>query len=126
MLLYLTLYSILSITHGGVVEYGDGGPDYHSSTPLGCIALHCAIQSAQCIIDRVCFQTLQCMTDCEGKPDMAQCQFECEMTLGIDNTPFLHLLQTMAASLASHLMESAWLAPRTPCRRSRTSPWWRG
>ena len=66
MLLYLTLYSILSITQGDVVQYGDvgdqggdGGPDYHSSTPLGCIALHCAIQSAQCIIDRVCFQTLQ-------------------------------------------------------------------
>merc|ERR1712168_803617 len=48
-----------------MTEYEDPVPD--SSTPLGRIALHCAIQSAQCV-----------------------------MTLGIDNIPFLHLLQCMA------------------------------
>jgi len=36
------------------------------------------------------------MTDCEGRPDQAQCQFECEMTLGINNEVFIRLLQCMA------------------------------
>ena len=44
------------------------------------------------------------MTDCEGQADMAQCQFECEMTLGIDNevtakhwNSFYHLYLKIAA-----------------------------
>jgi len=64
--------------------------------PLGCIALHCGLLSAQCVMDRGCLKTLQCMASCSGKPDEAQCQFECEMTVGIDNEPFLALIQCMA------------------------------
>ena len=38
----------------------------------------------------------QCMVDCEGRPDTSQCQFECEMTLGLNNEQFISLLRCMA------------------------------
>merc|ERR1719347_1814570 len=36
------------------------------------------------------------MAGCSGKPDEAQCQFECEMTIGNGNAAFIDLLQCMA------------------------------
>ena len=38
----------------------------------------------------------QCMVGCEGRPDVSQCQFECEMTLGLNNEVFITLLRCMA------------------------------
>ena len=38
----------------------------------------------------------QCMVECEGRPDTSQCQFECEMTLGLNNEQFISLLRCMA------------------------------
>ena len=64
--------------------------------PGVCIALHCALESAACVVDAACLETLQCMIGCEGRPDVSQCQFECEMTLGINNDVFVTLLQCMA------------------------------
>ena len=77
------------------------------------------------------------MTDCEDRPDLAQCQFECEMTLGIDNEKFMALLQVIPLQSSFICRCSAWLSTavfltflmtalawpgrRTPCRRSL--PW---
>jgi violaxanthin de-epoxidase len=61
-----------------------------------CVALHCAWESGLCLFDSVCFETLQCMTGCDGKPDESQCQFECEMTIGNGNDVFEDLLRCMA------------------------------
>ena len=66
------------------------------SNPGICIALHCALESAACVADAACLETLQCMVGCEDRPDVSQCQFECEMTLGINNDVFVTLLQCMA------------------------------
>lgn len=65
------------------------------STPTGCIVLHCPLEMGACLLNPGCFATLTCMTDCEDKPDLAQCQFECEMTLGINNEAFKDLLACM-------------------------------
>jgi len=61
-----------------------------------CIALHCAWESGLCVLDAVCFQTLQCMMGCSGQPDESQCQFECEMTIGNGNEKFEAMLRCMA------------------------------
>jgi len=61
-----------------------------------CVALHCAWESGLCVINAGCLKTLQCMMGCEGEPDVSQCQFECEMTLGQGNEPFENLLNCMA------------------------------
>ena len=38
------------------------------------------------------------MIGCDGRPDQSQCQFECEMTLGLENQPFINLLRCMASN----------------------------
>jgi len=78
--------------------YGHTG-DLHSLTytnPGVCIALHCPLESAACVLEPECRETLECMTGCEGRPDVSQCQFECEMTLGLNNEVFITLLRCMA------------------------------
>ncbi|XP_023348717.1 violaxanthin de-epoxidase, chloroplastic [Eurytemora carolleeae] len=70
----------------------------NKADPGICIALHCALQSGACVLDPQCFETLQCMIGCSGKPDESQCQFECEMTLGNGNEVFEDLLRCMAAN----------------------------
>jgi len=66
-----------------------------NDNPELCMAVHCAFESAACVLDQLCLQTLECMLECEGRPDLSQCQFECEMTLGINNEPFENLLQCL-------------------------------
>jgi len=63
---------------------------------IPCIGLHCPLQMGRCVLDPTCYATLQCMAGCSGKPDEAQCQFECEMTIGNGNAAFIELLQCMA------------------------------
>ena len=72
------------------------GASVAADNPAACIALHCPLQSARCVLDPACLATLQCMVGCDGKPDQAQCQFECEMTTGNGNEAFISLLQCMA------------------------------
>jgi len=72
---------------------GTGGK---SSGPEICVTLHCPLQMGACVLDSVCFQTLQCIVGCQGKPDEAQCQFDCEMTIGNGNEAFQNLLDCMA------------------------------
>jgi len=67
-----------------------------SAQDLGCIALHCSLQMGVCVLDHDCRLTLECMGTCSGRPDEAQCQFECEMTIGNGNEAFISLLQCMA------------------------------
>ena len=66
--------------------------------PATCIAFHCALEGAACVLDAGCLSALQCMIGCDGRPDQSQCQFECEMTLGLDNQPFINLLRCMASN----------------------------
>lgn len=58
-----------------------------------CIATHCFLEAAQCYFDSQCFQVLQCLQECAGKPDEAQCSFACGMTDG--NEHFRALLKCM-------------------------------
>lgn len=55
-----------------------------------------SIQMGRCVLDPTCLATLNCMAGCSGRPDEAQCQFECEMTVGNGNAAFIALLQCMA------------------------------
>merc|ERR1719348_1204658 len=64
--------------------------------PTICMTLHCMMQLTACMLDKECRETIQCMQDCEGRPDVAQCQFECEMTIGQGNEAFQHLLECMS------------------------------
>jgi len=66
------------------------------ANPGLCITLHCVLQTGACALDPVCLQTLECMIGCTGRPDEAQCQFECEMTTGNGNDTFEDLLRCMA------------------------------
>jgi len=66
------------------------------ANPGLCLTLHCAITAGACYLDPVCNEILQCMIDCSGLPDEANCQYECEMTLGAGNEKFEALLQCMA------------------------------
>ena len=48
----------------------------------------------RCVLDPTCFATLNCMAGCSGEADEAQCQFECEMTIGefVNDLLFVHQL----------------------------------
>jgi len=70
--------------------------DLSDAQDLPCIGLHCPLQMGRCVLDPTCYATLNCMAGCSGKPDEAQCQFECEMTIGNGNAAFIELLQCMA------------------------------
>ena len=91
---YLILFCVLLHSIAG-----DKRPEFGLHTednPGICIALHCALESAACVADPACLETLECMIGCEGEPDVSQCQFECEMTLGINSEVFVTLMQCMA------------------------------
>ena len=84
-----------------------------SKHPAPCITAWCPLQTAACVGDTACRDTLwvrfymtrmkitscvQCMSSCEGRDDLSKCQFDCEMTLGRDSEEFVHLLQCMSAN----------------------------
>jgi len=67
--------------------------------PTICMGIHCGLALAGCMLDSTCWSAIQCMQDCEdGRPDVAQCQFECEMTIGKGNEHFENLLDCMSAN----------------------------
>jgi len=71
--------------------------DTKKVNPTVCMFFWCGLQLTACTIDKECMATIQCMQGCEdGRPDVAQCQFECEMTIGQDNVAFQHLLECMS------------------------------
>ena len=45
------------------------------------------------------------MIDCSGLPDEANCQYECEMTLGAGNEKFEALLQVLLGASIGFLMD---------------------
>jgi len=92
MLQMILLLFLTSTGHAASLNTGESSPLTKDSSPQTCMFLHCPLQVAACVLDPGCYDTLMCMGDCDGKPDMAQCQFNCEMTLGIDNEAFQHLM----------------------------------
>jgi len=65
-------------------------------SPETCMTFHCALQIGACFFDQQCFDAIMCMQECDGRPDEFQCQFTCEMTLGMDNEHFSDLINCMA------------------------------
>ena len=49
------------------------------------MATHCFLEIGACVVDSECFQILNCLQDCAGKPDEAQCSFSCGMLGGNEN-----------------------------------------
>jgi len=68
----------------------------NEGSPETCMALHCAWQIGQCFFNQECYDTIMCMQDCEGLADEFQCQFTCEMSLGMGNELFAALVNCMA------------------------------
>ena len=77
-----------------------------SRTPLGCIALHCAIQSAQCVIDPGCFKTLQVRISLLG---LRQVQLEIQLGPLICLPSCLVLLVSLTITTGLHLGPSSAL-----------------
>lgn len=88
MLSYILLPIAVFLAEGSPLHIKDSGPET-------CLFLHCPVQVAACVLDSGCLATLTCMAECQGRPDMAQCQYTCEMTLGLGNLAFKHVLECM-------------------------------
>jgi hypothetical protein len=60
-----------------------------------CLAAHCKLATAKCMLDSSCRKTAICNTKCQGKPNDLACDLLCELTSGYNSTVYRSMLKCM-------------------------------